>query len=116
MALVSSAGFGLPGLGACSASFWLLPDGASRLVNPTLGQISLLLSLYCFDVPDQLDGYNDDFSDIALHETVRVTGLLSENGGGHNSNAHAQHPDDVVKLAPVLNVIKPSPCRLWSSR
>jgi hypothetical protein len=88
-------------LGACSASFWLLPDGASRLVNPAYSQIPLLFCLYCFDVPDQLDGYNDDFSDIALHETVRVTGLLSENGGGgHNSKAHAQHPDDVVKLAP----------------
>jgi hypothetical protein len=40
-----------PGWLVCSASFWLLLDGASRLVNPTFCQIPLLFCLYCFDIP-----------------------------------------------------------------
>lgn len=50
-----------------------------------------------------LDGYNGDFSDIALHDRVRVTGLVSEDGDGRrirvrNYQMHPAYADDVIKL------------------
>lgn len=48
-----------------------------------------------------LDGYNGNFADIRVNDTVQVTGLASEDGDGQrirvrNHNFHVGIPDDVL--------------------